>query len=65
MKVQTKGVATKEQRNLQRVEYALRLARSHGKGKAFLTKEGLQKISEIVIHDYEAAGEKAYERLTK
>lgn len=65
MKVQTKGVSTKEQRRLQRLEYALRLARNHGKGRVYLTDEGLERIGEIVFYDYEAAGKRAYERVKK
>lgn len=49
MKRQTKGVSTKEQRKLQRVEYALRLARSHKEGTAYLTDEGKARLSQIII----------------
>lgn len=49
MKRQTKGVATKEQRNLARVEYALRLAKGNKKGLVFLTEEGKEKLSQIIM----------------
>lgn len=49
MKRQTKGVSTKEQRDLARVEYALRLARRHNEGKAFFTEQGIEKLSRIIM----------------
>lgn len=51
MKRQTKGVATKERRNLARVEYALRLAKSHKEGMVYLTDEGKTRLSKIIMSD--------------
>lgn len=51
MKRQTNDVSTKEQRKLQRVEYALRLVRSHKEGTAYLTNEGKARLSEIIMDD--------------
>ncbi|ALY08087.1 hypothetical protein BhaS171_00031 [Bacillus phage vB_BhaS-171] len=43
--------ATKEQRYLGRLEMAMRIARAHGKGKVFLTEEGITRISEIIMKE--------------
>ncbi|WP_273130041.1 hypothetical protein [Bacillus weihaiensis] len=51
MERQTKRVATKEYRNLARVEYALRLVKNHKKGMVFLTDEGKQHLSKIIMSD--------------
>lgn len=49
MKRQTMGVSTKEQRKLARVEYALRLAKSHKDGMVYLTDEGKERLSKIIL----------------
>lgn len=51
MNRQTKGVSTKVQRKLQRVEYALRLVRSHKEGTAYLTNEGKARLSRIIMEE--------------
>lgn len=49
MKRQTNDVSTKEQRKLQRMEYALRLARSHKEGTVYLTDEGKARLNKIIL----------------